>query len=245
VDQGERHLILASETAMGFFYVIDSQQRKNLFPRTRLRKVKGPLERFEKMRAEFLLRGRTLHRTLEGKSGCAQARPAANELDVALLTIRKKTQPFSTSQGPTRNSATVFSNGTAGGTKRGHGLPNGQAAVTSRNDDAAPVHRRACAAIDPNTGKMKWEWKHPSPTWGWGAFYGRRAGPSRVDAEGNFNRGLEGRFGQGALALPVRCVGVCIRRRCLSRSTGKQYVACCSGGRRLFTFALPWTGGAF
>jgi alcohol dehydrogenase (cytochrome c) len=32
------------------------------------------------------------------------------------------------------------------------------------NDDAAPFYG-ALRAIDPDTGKIKWEWKHPSPTW--------------------------------------------------------------------------------
>jgi len=50
------------------------------------------------------------------------------------------------------------------------------------NDDAAPF-TGALRAIDPNTGKMKWEWKHPSPTWR-GAFY--RGGLVFTGDGGNF-----------------------------------------------------------
>src|SRR5207245_11769161 len=52
------------------------------------------------------------------------------------------------------------------------------------NDDAAPSYG-ALRALDPDTGKMKWEWRHPSPTWS-GVLSTLGGLVFTGDAEGNF-----------------------------------------------------------
>ena len=73
------------------------------------------------------------------------------------------------------------------------------------NDDAEPFWG-ALRAIDPLTGALKWEWKHPSPTWS-GVLSTAGGLVFTGDAEGNF-MALEAASGQSIVALPVRRFGV-------------------------------------
>jgi len=61
-------------------------------------------------------------------------------------------------------------------------------------------------ALDPATGKLKWEWKHASPTWA-GVLSTAGGLVFTGDAEGNFIA-LEAAFRESAVALSVRRVGI-------------------------------------
>jgi alcohol dehydrogenase (cytochrome c) len=101
------------------------------------------------------------------------------------------------------------------------------------NDDAAPFYG-ALRAIDPDTGKVQWEWKHPSPTWA-GVLSTAGGVVFTGDAEGNFIAldALSGR------ALWHFQCGASVYSSPMTYSVGgKQFVAVAAGSS-LFTFGLP------
>ena len=101
------------------------------------------------------------------------------------------------------------------------------------NDDAAPF-TGALRAIDPNTGKVKWEWKHPSPTWS-GVLSTAGGLVFTGDAEGNF---IALEAASGKVLWHFQC-GASVYSSPMSFAVdGKQYVAVAAGSA-LFTFALP------
>ena len=101
------------------------------------------------------------------------------------------------------------------------------------NDDAEPFWG-ALRAIEPLTGKIKWEWKHPSPSWS-GVLSTAGGLVFTGDAEGNFialdattGKALwHFQCGAGVYAGPISFA-----------VDGKQYVAVAAGSA-LFAFALP------
>ena len=101
------------------------------------------------------------------------------------------------------------------------------------NDDAAPFWG-ALRAIDPLSGELKWEWKHPSPTWS-GVLSTAGGLVFTGDAEGNF-MALEAATGK--VLWHFQC-GASVYSSPMSFAVdGKQYVAVAAGSA-LFTFGLP------
>jgi alcohol dehydrogenase (cytochrome c) len=101
------------------------------------------------------------------------------------------------------------------------------------NDDAAPFYG-ALRAIDPENGKVKWEWKHPSPTWS-GVLSTAGGLVFTGDAEGNFIA-LDASSGKALWHL--QCGASVYSSPMTYAVDGKQYVAV-AAGTALFTFALP------
>ena len=101
------------------------------------------------------------------------------------------------------------------------------------NDDAAPFYG-ALRAIDPATGKIKWEWKHPSPTWS-GVLSTAGGVVFTGDAEGNF-MALEA--ASGKVLWHFQCGASVYSSPMTYAVDGKQYVAVAAGSA-LFTFGLP------
>jgi alcohol dehydrogenase (cytochrome c) len=101
------------------------------------------------------------------------------------------------------------------------------------NDDAAPFYG-ALRAIDPATGKIRWEWKHPSPTWS-GVLSTAGGVVFTGDAEGNFIA-LEASSGQ--VLWHFQCGASVFSSPMTYAVDGKQFVAVAAGST-LFTFGLP------
>jgi alcohol dehydrogenase (cytochrome c) len=101
------------------------------------------------------------------------------------------------------------------------------------NDDAAPFYG-ALRAIDPATGKIKWEWKHPSPTWS-GVLSTAGGVVFTGDAEGNF-MALEA--ASGKVLWHFQCGASVYSSPMTYAVDGRQYVAVAAGSA-LFTFGLP------
>jgi alcohol dehydrogenase (cytochrome c) len=101
------------------------------------------------------------------------------------------------------------------------------------NDDTAPFWG-ALRAIDPATGKIKWEWKHPSPTWS-GVLSTAGGLVFTGDAEGNFIA-LDAATGRPLWHFQA---GASVYSSPMAYAIdGKEYVAVAAGSA-LFTFALP------
>jgi alcohol dehydrogenase (cytochrome c) len=101
------------------------------------------------------------------------------------------------------------------------------------NDETAPFWG-ALRAIDPMTGKLKWEVKHPSPTWS-GVLSTAGGLVFSGDAEGNF-MALEA--ASGKVLWHFQC-GASVYSSPMSFAIdGKQYVAVAAGAA-LFAFGLP------
>jgi alcohol dehydrogenase (cytochrome c) len=101
------------------------------------------------------------------------------------------------------------------------------------NDDAAPF-TGALRALDPNSGKIKWEWKHPSPTWS-GVLSTAGGLVFAGDAEGNF---IALEAASGKALWHFQCGAPVYSSPMSFAIDGKQYVAVAAGSA-LFTFALP------
>jgi len=101
------------------------------------------------------------------------------------------------------------------------------------NDDAEPFWG-ALRAIDPDTGKIKWEWKHPSPTWS-GVLSTAGGLVFTGDAEGNFIA-LDAATGKPLWHFQA---GASVYSSPMAYAIdGKEYVAVAAGSA-LFTFGLP------
>lgn len=101
------------------------------------------------------------------------------------------------------------------------------------NDDAAPFWG-ALRAIDPLDGKLKWEFKHPSPTWA-GVLSTAGGLVFTGDAEGNF---IALDAASGKVLWHFQC-GASVYSSPMSFAIdGKQYIAVAAGSA-LFTFGLP------
>ena len=101
------------------------------------------------------------------------------------------------------------------------------------NDDAEPFYG-ALRALDPFTGTIKWEWKHPSPTWS-GVLSTAGGVVFTGDAEGNF---IALDAGSGKALWHFQCGASVYSSPMTYAVNGKQYVAVAAGSA-LFTFALP------
>jgi len=101
------------------------------------------------------------------------------------------------------------------------------------NDDMAPFWG-ALRAIDPANGKVKWEWKHPSPTWS-GVLSTAGGLVFTGDAEGNFIA-LDAASGKPLWHFQA---GASVYSSPMAYAIdGKEYVAVAAGSA-LFAFGLP------
>ena len=218
VDQGDQHLILQANRN-GFFYVIDRAAGK-LISANPYAKVTWS---DSKDASGAPVARKDASPTPEGNRVCPGAAGATNwmsptynpQTQLFYVTAREQCDVFSTAPQPY---------------EAGHAY---YGSAYFPNDDAAPFWG-ALRAIDPATGKIKWEWKHPSPTWS-GVLSTAGGLVFTGDAEGNFSA-LEATTGK--VLWHFQC-GASVYSSPMSFAVdGKQYVAVAAGSA-LFTFALP------
>jgi len=200
VDQGDRHLILQANRN-GFFYLIDRSNGKLVFA--------NPFARVtwsDSKDASGVPLARKDASPDVGRESRVSGRGRGDELDVANLrsanaiVLRYR-----------RGSSVTCSARRRRRTKRD--MPTMAARIFRTTMPRRSPAR--CAAIDPNTGKMKWEWKHPSPTWA-GVLSTAVGSSSRVTRKETSSR---------SKPLPVKRSGIssaarrCIPRRCPLPST--------------------------
>jgi alcohol dehydrogenase (cytochrome c) len=218
VDQGEKHLIVQANRN-GFFYIIDRATGK-LISSNAYAKVTWSTSKDAEGRPALDKNGSP---TLEGNRVCPGAAGATNWMSP---TYDPQTKLFYVTA---REQCDIFS--TAPQTfEKGHAY---YGSAYFPNDDAEPFWG-ALRAIDPLTGALKWEWKHPSPTWS-GVLSTAGGLVFTGDAEGNF-MALEATSGK--VLWHFQC-GASVYSSPMSFAVdGKQYVAIAAGSA-LFTFALP------
>jgi alcohol dehydrogenase (cytochrome c) len=218
IDQGEKHLI-AQANRNGFFYVVDRSTGK-LISSNPYAKVTWSNSKDAEGRPASLKEAAP---TLEGNRVCPGAAGATNwmsptydpQTKLFYVTAREQCDIFSTAPQPY---------------EEGHAY---YGSAYFPNDDTAPFWG-ALRAIDPDTGKIKWEWKHPSPTWS-GVLSTAGGLVFTGDAEGNFIA-LDAATGKSLWHF--QC-GASVYSSPMSFAIdGKQYVAVAAGSA-LFTFALP------
>jgi alcohol dehydrogenase (cytochrome c) len=218
IDQGEKHLIVQANRN-GFFYIIDRATGK-LISSNAYAKVTWSTSKDVEGRPALDKNGSP---TLEGNRVCPGAAGATNWMSP---TYDPQTKLFYVTA---REQCDIFS--TAPQTfEKGHAY---YGSAYFPNDDAEPFWG-ALRAIDPLTGSLKWEWKHPSPTWS-GVLSTAGGLVFTGDAEGNF-MALEA--SSGKVLWHFQC-GASVYSSPMSFAVdGKQYVAIAAGSA-LFTFALP------
>lgn len=101
------------------------------------------------------------------------------------------------------------------------------------NEDAEPFYG-ALRALNPATGKVKWEWKHPSPTWS-GVLSTGGGLVFTGDAEGNF---IALDAATGKALWHFQCGASVYSSPMTYAVNGKQYVTVAAGSA-LFSFGLP------
>jgi len=101
------------------------------------------------------------------------------------------------------------------------------------NEDAEPFYG-ALRALDPATGEVKWEWKHPSPTWS-GVLSTAGGLVFTGDGEGNF---IALDAATGKALWHFQCGASVYSSPMTYAVNGKQYVTVAAGSA-LFSFGLP------
>jgi alcohol dehydrogenase (cytochrome c) len=218
VDQGGKHLIVQANRN-GFFFVLDRANGRvisaNPYAKVTWSDSKDadgtPIAR------------KDASPTTDGTRVCPGAAGATNWMSptydpqtaLFYVTAREQCDIFSTAPQPY---------------EKGHAF---YGSAYFPNDDAAPFWG-ALRALDPATGKLKWEFKHPSPTWA-GVLSTAGGLIFTGDAEGNF-MALDA--ASGKVLWHFQC-GASVYASPMSYAVdGKQYVAVAAGSS-LFTFALP------
>src|SRR5580700_2336539 len=218
VDQGEKHLILQANRN-GFFYVIDRANGKLIYAKPYSKVTWSD----SKDASGAPLVRKDVSPMPDEPRVCPGAAGATNwmsptydpQTQLFYVTAREQCDVFSTAPQPY---------------ERGHAY---YGSAYFPNDDAAPF-TGALRAIEPGTGNIKWEWKHPSPTWS-GVLSTAGGLVFTGDAEGNFSA-LEA--ASGKVLWHFQC-GASVYSSPMSFAIdGKQYVALAAGSS-LFTFALP------
>ena len=218
IDDGGRKLI-AQANRNGFFYLIDRSSGKLLFatPYGRVtwsdsRDANGvPVERKE------------ASPTLEGVPVCPGAYGATNwmsptydpQTKLFYVTAREQCDIFSTAPQPY---------------EAGHAY---YGSAYFPNDEAQPFWG-ALRALDPATGKLKWEWKHTSPSWA-GVLSTAGGLVFTGDAEGNV---IALDAASGKVLWHFQCGASVFASPMSFAIDGKQYLAVAAGSA-LFTFGLP------
>jgi alcohol dehydrogenase (cytochrome c) len=218
VDDGDKHLIVQANRN-GFFYVIDRTSGK-LISSSAYAKVTWSNSKDAEGRPAAL---KDASPTPEGNRVCPGAAGATNwmsptydpQTKLFYVTAREQCDIFSTGPQPY---------------DEGHAY---YGSAYFPNDDAEPFWG-ALRAIDPVSGGIKWEWKHPSPTWS-GVLSTAGGLVFTGDGEGNF---IALDAASGKALWHFQC-GAAVYAGPMSFAVdGKQYVAV-AAGTGLFAFALP------
>jgi alcohol dehydrogenase (cytochrome c) len=218
VDEGGRKLILQANRN-GFFYVVDRTTGK-LIRAESYAKVSWTKEKDSNGRPIPAKEGSP---TPGGSRVCPGAAGATNWMSP---TYDPQTKLFYVTS---REQCDVFS--TAPQTyDAGHAY---YGSAYFPNDDAAPFYG-ALRALDPATGKIKWEWRHPSPTWA-GVLSTAGGVVFTGDAEGNF---IALEAASGKPLWHFQCGASVYSSPMTYAVEGKQYVAVAAGSA-LFAFGLP------
>ena len=218
IDDGDRKLI-AQANRNGFFYVLDRTNGK-LISATSYAKVSWSTSKDAIGRP---VQDKNAVPTPEGNRVCPGAAGATNwmsptydpQTKLFYVTAREQCDIFATAPQPY---------------EMGHAY---YGSAYFPNDEAAPFWG-ALRAIDPNTGKVKWEWKHSSPTWA-GVLSTAGGLVFTGDAEGNF---IALGAASGKALWHFQCGSSVYASPMSFAIDGKQYVAVAAGST-LFTFGLP------
>jgi alcohol dehydrogenase (cytochrome c) len=218
VDEGGKKLILQANRN-GFFYVVDRTNGK-LVRAESYAKVSWSKEKDSNGRPVPAAEGKP---SPEGNRVCPGAAGATNwmsptydpQTKLFYVTAREQCDVFSTAPQPY---------------DAGHAY---YGSAYFPNDDAAPFYG-ALRAIEPSTGRIKWEWKHPSPTWS-GVLSTAGGVVFTGDAEGNF---IALDAASGKALWHFQCGASVYSSPMTYAVEGKQYVAVAAGSA-LFTFGLP------
>jgi alcohol dehydrogenase (cytochrome c) len=218
IDRDAQHLI-AQANRNGFFYVIDRVTGKLVYSNP-YAKVTWSTSKLPDGSPASSNAGSP---TLDGTRVCPGAAGATNWMSP---TYDPQTNLFYVTA---REQCDIFS--TAPQTyEKGHAY---YASAYFPNDETLPFWG-ALRAIDPADGKLKWEWKHPSPTWS-GVLSTAGGLVFTGDAEGNFIA-LDAKSGK---ALWHFQCGASVYASPMSYAIdGKHYVEIAAGST-IFTFALP------
>jgi alcohol dehydrogenase (cytochrome c) len=218
IDDGDRKLI-AQANRNGFFYVIDRSSGK-LISASNFAKVSWSTSRDASGRP---VPDKSASPEPGGNRVCPGAAGATNwmsptydpQTKLFYVTAREQCDIFSTGPQPY---------------EAGHAY---YGSAYFPNDETEPFWG-ALRAIDLESGKIKWEWKHPSPTWS-GVLSTAGGLVFTGDAEGNF---IALDAATGKALWHFQC-GASVYSSPMSFAIdGKQYVAVAAGSA-LFTFALP------
>ncbi len=218
IDQGDKHLI-AQANRNGFFYVLDRATGK-LISATPYGKVTWSDSKDADGRP---LANQTSAPTLEGRTVCPGALGKTNwmsptfdpQTGLIYVTAREQCDIFSTAPQPYEPGHAYY----------------GSAYFPS--DESEP-YWGAVRAIDPLNGQVKWEFRHPSPSWS-GALSTAGGLVFTGDAEGNFIA-LDATSGK---ALWHFQMGAEVYASPMAFAVdGKQYIAIAAGSS-LYTFGLP------
>ncbi len=218
IDQGGKHLIVQANRN-GFFYVLDRTNGK-LLSATPFGKVTWSDHKDAEGRPAA---SPDSSPTLEGRFVCPGASGVTNWMSPTFnprtglfyVNAREQCDVFSTAPQPY---------------EAGHAF-YGSAYIPAPEGEP---YWGALRAIDPATGDIQWEFRHPSPTWS-GVLSTAGGLVFTGDAEGNFIA-LDARSGKplwhfqtggGTIAAPMSFA-----------VDGKQYVAIATGSA-LYTFGLP------
>jgi len=218
IDDGDRKLI-AQANRNGFFYVIDRTDGK-LLHATSYAKVSWSTTKDAIGRP---VPDKSASPTPEGNKVCPGAFGATNWMSptynpqtrLFYVTAREQCDIFSTAPQPY---------------DAGHAY---YGSAYFPNDEAQPFWG-ALRALDPATGKLKWEWKHNSPSWA-GALSTAGGLVFTGDAEGNV---IALDAASGKVLWHFQCGSSVFAAPMSFAIDGKQYVAVAAGSA-LFAFALP------
>src|SRR5882762_4739263 len=218
IDTGSKHLI-AQANRNGFFYVIDRASGKLLAAN-----AYGKITWSDSKDAEGRpVANKGAKPTPEGHTVCPGALGATNwmaptydpQTGLFYVTAREQCDIFSTAPQPY---------------EAGHAY-YGSAYFPS--DEAEP-YWGGLRAIDPATGQMKWEFRHPSPSWS-GALSTAGGVVFTGDAEGNFIA-LDAQSGKALWHFEMG--GEVYASPMAFAVDGKQYVAIAAGSA-VYSFGLP------
>jgi alcohol dehydrogenase (cytochrome c) len=218
IDDGDRKWI-AQANRNGFFYVVDRTNGK-LISATSYAKVSWSTSKDATGRPVPDKAGAP---TLEGNRVCPGAAGATNwmsptydpQTKLFYVTAREQCDIFATAPQPY---------------DAGHAY---YGSAYFPNDEAQPFWG-ALRALDPATGKLKWEWKHSSPTWA-GVLSTAGGLVFTGDAEGNF---IALDAASGKALWHFQCGASVFASPMSFAIDGRQYVAVAAGSA-LFTFGLP------
>jgi alcohol dehydrogenase (cytochrome c) len=218
IDDGDKHLIVQANRN-GFFYIVDRTNGK-LISSTTYANVTWSKSKDAEGRP---VADKSGNPAPEGARACPGAAGATNWMSP---TYDPQTKLFYVTA---REQCDIFS--TAPQTfEQGHAY---YGSAYFPNDDAAPFWG-ALRALDPTTGQLKWEWKHPSPTWS-GVLSTDGGLVFSGDAEGNF-MAFDAKSGENLWHF--QCGASVYSSPMTFAVDGVQYVAVAAGST-LFAFGLP------